>query len=232
MSMERNILFLLSKIAVFSFTLSSIEVFVQGLNGPYHVKAKQRDMFETSMSRHLIDTGFHRNIETNLILDDLTMKMLKKRKCQLMLVEKLPPGLLADPFQIKALEEHGSFKVSFSTEVDLESPAHMSEALTLRVYLNPQDSKRLSKHLWIISTLVPVHARYHLPSNNESLTHKSIVILHPSLFSTCASTENISPDYECSCWAIEEQILCSCSNCNSCNSNCFQASWKSLASMF
>ena len=83
----------------------------------------------------------------------------------------------------------------------------MSEALTLRVYLNPQDSKRLSEHIWIISTLVPVHARYRLPSNNESLTHKSIVILHPSLFSTYASTGISQQLLSASCYT-QPSALC------------------------
>jgi len=161
--------------------------------------SRQHDTVVFQISRILLGEGFHREIETVIVWTNKTMTRLLDAKCQFLLVETLPPGMYSDPFQLQMLEAFGGPKVSFQSSVDIEAPAHDSNALKLNIYINPQEASFSPPKFWKMTTILPVHARYHQPAVKARESSADIVVLHPSLYSTCqfSASEDMTQTATC-----------------------------------
>lgn len=160
-----------------------------------------------TISRNLYGAGFHRKIETTVSFTKSTLDSVMREDCHFLLNEILPPGLYADPFQLKSLEAFGGPKVLFSSEVDLEAPAYKSNALDLKIYFDLLDAKLTARDIWEIKIELPVHARYHQPSETSSAA--SISIHQPALYTTCHVPGSNSKELLLAPCALENSTECS-----------------------
>lgn len=83
-----------------------------------------KDVFGFSeLNRHLIGEGSHRRLVTNFKLnikpDD--MSWLNNHYCEVVVIERFPIGVFADPFELQHLVEHQGKKLSFCNILQLIS---------------------------------------------------------------------------------------------------------------
>ncbi|KAH7688528.1 Glycosylphosphatidylinositol-mannosyltransferase I PIG-X/PBN1 protein [Dioscorea alata] len=121
-----------------------------------------KDVFGFSeLNRHLIGEGSHRHLVTNFKLnikpDD--MSWLNNHYCDVVVIERLPIGVFADPFELQHLVEHQVFlDVAVFGDTNLELPSALSNKSVVEVHMNTTHNV-LSRQSEITMEL-PLHARY------------------------------------------------------------------------
>ncbi|XP_064478615.1 phosphatidylinositol-glycan biosynthesis class X protein-like [Ornithodoros turicata] len=126
---------------------------------------EQPDIF---VERQLAHDGFHRELRT-IIYSKSKIKP-KSKAAQVLVVEDLPSGAFADPYQLKLLQmSDAEFKVPEKVDVELmqtQAPRHRVLA-----YLSLGKSE-LKVHL-------PVHLRYHKAQHCQKLGSRVAVEFQP-----------------------------------------------------
>ncbi|KAI1891371.1 hypothetical protein AGOR_G00143130 [Albula goreensis] len=113
-------------------------------------------MESLTLSRDILKSGFHRELVTLVECDPSWPEEL-----QVLLVQKLPRGAYGDPYQLASLRQDTGLQVLLDTEVDLEAPAYESSGFSMFVY-----PTRDAQNPKILQTVVPIHGRYHRPSDS------------------------------------------------------------------
>lgn len=137
----------------------------------------------TPISRILTNPGFHRELTTEITLEDEhRVKIIKDHtNCTLMLLETFSEGVYVDEYEVGNLERLGSGNhVHFFNQVDVEKPAYFSSKNVVLVYhsFQPQNSDRQ-----VFNITIPVHFRYQLPSSTS--THRRVYINSPLVYISC-----------------------------------------------
>ncbi|KAK6187585.1 hypothetical protein SNE40_005578 [Patella caerulea] len=147
------------------------------------------------ITRTLKQEGFHRDLETVLSFK-LEKEIVEKLtwSCQLLLVENLPSGVYVDVDQLSSLPDN--IQVLVDSDVDIEAPEYASPPLLVYIFTNLTSDRS--------SITLPVHVRYHRPSNVSE--YAQILIENPKIYSTCLHLS----DYE-----NTEGIGAPCDNQNS-----------------
>lgn len=120
---------------------------------------------------HLKDLFCFREVEVSF--DAIT---LTSENCKFMVKWNIPPGAYVDPYQMQNLINNQS--LHFTSDVNVEHMMHLSPSLTFYSCASPNCSGRQCS----LSQVIPIHARYHLPS---STTHSHVQLSSPKLFSSC-----------------------------------------------
>ncbi|XP_067254969.1 phosphatidylinositol-glycan biosynthesis class X protein isoform X1 [Chanodichthys erythropterus] len=103
-----------------------------------------------SMSVKITKAGFHRDLQYSVQWGKVDHDV------KALLVQKLPSGVYMDEYQLETLKQDTGLEVLLDSKVDLEAPEYLSSGFTALVFLS-------GKH----EATVPVHGRYHRPSNSS-----------------------------------------------------------------
>ncbi|XP_051766401.1 phosphatidylinositol-glycan biosynthesis class X protein isoform X2 [Ctenopharyngodon idella] len=103
-----------------------------------------------SMSVKITKAGFHRDLQYSVQWGKVDHDV------KALLVQKLPSGVYMDEYQLETLKQDTGLEVLLDSKVDLEAPEYLSSGFTALVFLS-------GKH----KATVPVHGRYHRPSNSS-----------------------------------------------------------------
>lgn len=142
------------------------------------------------MERSLIGQGFHRNLETSIVLDKDLRELYSSAQCSLLLIESLPAGVYADPFQLSSMGPVKGSEIRLDGVVNIEAAEFMSKLHELYVFINVSlyaaDTKTEQTD---INISFPIHARYHKPSSDPNVSHSKATIFHPGLYSNCSKSD-------------------------------------------
>ncbi|KAK2906584.1 hypothetical protein Q8A67_005569 [Cirrhinus molitorella] len=127
-----------------------------------------------SMSVKISKAGFHRDLEYSVQWSKT------HHDVQALLVQKLPSGVYMDEYQLETLRRDTGLEVLLDSKVDLEAPEYLSSGFTALVFLS-------GKH----EVVVPVHGRYHRPS--DSSTRVKVDIESPRLLLRSDQCLTVSP---------------------------------------
>ncbi|XP_058616733.1 phosphatidylinositol-glycan biosynthesis class X protein isoform X3 [Onychostoma macrolepis] len=127
------------------------------------------------MSVKISKAGFHRDLQYRVQWSKTDHDV------QVLLVQKLPSGVYMDEYQLETLRRDTGLEVLLDSKVDLEAPEYLSSGFTALVFLS-------GKH----EAVVPVHGRYHRPS--DSSKRVKVDIESPRLLlRSDQCTETLSP---------------------------------------
>ncbi|XP_062868939.1 phosphatidylinositol-glycan biosynthesis class X protein isoform X2 [Trichomycterus rosablanca] len=107
----------------------------------------------------LAKKGFHRDLQYEVQHDP------PSHPVKALLVHRLPRGVYMDRYQIADLNKDTGLQALLDSPVDLESPAHLSSSFSALVFLSTPGP---------LQATVPVHGRYHRPSNTGGWEHVTI----------------------------------------------------------
>ncbi|KAJ4951055.1 hypothetical protein NE237_027887 [Protea cynaroides] len=150
-------------------------------------------MFTTSMLQCLlIGEGSHRHLTSSIKINFQpgAISDLPSHSCDAIIVEKLPSGVFADPFELQHLVERGVFMdAAVFGDTNLESPSALSNESVVEIHMNIGHNM-LSTHQEQMEVKIglPLHARY--PPLDGS-GYSTIQIDLPDLFIRCSIKEKL-----------------------------------------
>ncbi|XP_052446216.1 phosphatidylinositol-glycan biosynthesis class X protein isoform X1 [Carassius gibelio] len=121
-----------------------------------HVDSKEADCFppewlkSVSLSVKISKAGFHRDLQYTVEWSDTDHDV------QALLLQKMPSGVYLDEYQLETLRRDTGLEVLLDSKVDLEAPEYLSSGFTALVFLSGARE-----------AVVPVHGRYHRPSDSS-----------------------------------------------------------------
>ncbi|KAJ8435952.1 hypothetical protein Cgig2_023328 [Carnegiea gigantea] len=142
------------------------------------------------LGRHLIGEGSHRRLSSSVtfsIQPDLVSK-LSSRLCEVIIIERLPSGVFADPFELEHIVQQGVFKdVSVLGDINLELPSFRSNQSIVEIHLDMDLNKSSGQEIVQDFRIeLPLHARY--PPLGES-GYSEVIFGVPDLLLRCLSLE-------------------------------------------
>ncbi|XP_071106927.1 phosphatidylinositol-glycan biosynthesis class X protein-like isoform X2 [Haliotis cracherodii] len=145
------------------------------------------------LERQLHKNGFHRDLTTSVEWLVNPHHRGDIQNCGILLVEKLPPGIYVDPFQLSSRLQFGGPKVLVDAAVNIEMPAHLSPPHTLHVYADLKTVTDNDEGFSLAASVtLPIHLRYQPPAYETSITHVDVVISNPRLFTNCSIKESVA----------------------------------------
>lgn len=155
------------------------------------------------LTRTILKDGFHRVLLTTVNLGTLTNTAVG---CTILTKELLPAGVFADPYQLASLRQYGILEALLMKPVDIEAPEYLSSSQSVLVYMKSDPSCA-----GCFSATVPVHGRYHRPSEDKNIM-APITVENPKLLVRCLkglpSQECWSHDVEVAPCTAENQTYC------------------------
>ncbi|XP_058093586.1 uncharacterized protein LOC131239748 [Magnolia sinica] len=118
----------------------------------------------SALRRHLIGEGSHRHLVSSMKFDfhSDAITALSAYLCRVVVIERLPSGTFADPFELQHLVQRGVFHdASVYGDTNLELPSALSNQSVVEVHMDV--SRKLlsgSDEGLEISIELPLHARY------------------------------------------------------------------------
>ncbi|KAE8055662.1 hypothetical protein FH972_012488 [Carpinus fangiana] len=116
------------------------------------------------LKRNLIGEGSHRHISSSIRLniDPKSITELPTLSCEVIIVERLPSGVFADPFELQHLLQHGVLNdVAVFGDTNLELPSFLSNRSAVEVHMDVGPNLMLRhKNGLDINIELPLHARY------------------------------------------------------------------------
>ncbi|KTF94914.1 hypothetical protein cypCar_00033921 [Cyprinus carpio] len=103
-----------------------------------------------SMSVKISKAGFHRDLHYRVQWSKT------EQEVHALLVQKLPSGVYMDEYQLDTLRRDTGLEVLLDSKVDVEAPEYLSSGFTALVFLSGRRE-----------AVVPVHGRYHRPSDSS-----------------------------------------------------------------
>ncbi|KAI3967899.1 hypothetical protein MKX01_027082 [Papaver californicum] len=144
------------------------------------------------LHRYLIGEGSHRRLFSFLrvsIQPHTTISELPEHFCEAVVIERLPSGVFADPFELQHLVQRGVFgNAAVFGDTNLELPSALSNRSVVEVHMDIGHNI-LSKHIdeLEINLELPLHARY--PPLDGS-GYSNVVMGIPDLFIRCTTERN------------------------------------------
>jgi len=142
-----------------------------------------------SVMRRIFSPGFHKDLVSEVELM-LTTTLLPD-KCTLVMEETLPRGAYADPDQLRDLRYSMGLRAHVPATVDIERPEFESESWRVFVFR----PLRVQENLRVTSVQLPVHMRYHKPSDQGAASPSgpsaTVRINNPRLLLSCGDSEDI-----------------------------------------
>jgi len=130
-----------------------------------------------SLSRKAKNNGFHRELMSWLVSD----QKLPSDGCRVLLVEHLPSGIYVDLYQLAMMEEWGGHQVLADSEINVEKPEFASQPHILYVFNNMQEDHKNGERF---NFSIPVHMRYHRPSDGQDFA--SVSFPNPDVLLKCS----------------------------------------------
>ncbi|XP_022881681.1 uncharacterized protein LOC111398806 isoform X3 [Olea europaea var. sylvestris] len=119
-----------------------------------------------AMHRNLIGVGSHRQLSSSIRIkmQGESKSKLPAQSCQVIIIEKLPSGGFADPFELQHLVHRGVFTdVAVLGDTNLELPSFRSNRSVVEIHLDMGYNMSSGvKDELKINLRLPLHARYAL----------------------------------------------------------------------
>ncbi|XP_067897874.1 phosphatidylinositol-glycan biosynthesis class X protein [Heterodontus francisci] len=155
-----------------------------------------------SLNRHIVKNGFHRELVMDVELGEGVHP-----GCRVMIKEQLPQGLYVDPYEVASQQEHNSWEIFVQNEIDTEAPAYLSTAHAINIYLKPDP-----RHSGHFTGTVPLHVRYHRPTDTEETT-ALVTLADPQLMIHCQENNALLASWKLGV----TEAPCSASNRSTCS---------------
>ncbi|XP_069752526.1 bcl-2-related ovarian killer protein homolog A isoform X4 [Narcine bancroftii] len=137
-----------------------------------------------SLNRSINKNGFHRELVIEVKLGEGAC-----RTCCIMIKEEFPRGLYVDPYELALLREHSHAKIFVQKEIDIEAPEYLSTIHSVIIYLNPDPSNPER-----FTGKVPVHIRYHRPTDMEE-TNTFVILPDPHMMISCQRDNQVQTSW-------------------------------------
>ncbi|KAM4106428.1 hypothetical protein ACB094_04G064900 [Castanea mollissima] len=106
------------------------------------------------LQHNLIGEGSHRHLSSSIrfSMDPESITDLSTHSCEVIIIERLPSGVFADPFELQHLLQHGAFNdVSVFGDTNLEFPSFLSNRSVVEIHMdvghkNELDIKKGTSH--------------------------------------------------------------------------------------
>ncbi|MCL7027036.1 hypothetical protein MKW94_026158 [Papaver nudicaule] len=163
------------------------------------------------LHRNLIGEGSHRRLFSSLrvsIQPHTTISELPEHFCDAIVIERLPSGVFADPFELQHLVQRGVFVgAAVFGDKNLELPSALSNRSVVELHIDiGQNILSKQTNELEINLELPLHARY--PVNSERLIFFCSLLMEvgvPDLFIRCTTERNAVCE---SClWAKEAELV-------------------------
>ncbi|CAB4279146.1 unnamed protein product [Prunus armeniaca] len=146
---------------------------------------------------NLIGHGSHRHLTSSIRVNikPESISELPTHHCEVIIIERLPSGVFADPFELQHLLQRGVYSnIAVFGDTNLESPSFLSNRSAVEVHMDIGHNLFL-RHAeeFNINVEIPLHARY--PPLNEN-GYWEVKFGVPDLFMRC-SVEGKSHDESC-----------------------------------
>ncbi|KAJ6327114.1 hypothetical protein OIU78_014072 [Salix suchowensis] len=129
--------------------------------------------------RHLIGEGSHRHISTTIRfhMQSDSMSWLRAHFCKVIVIERLPTGVFADPFELQHLLKRGVFTdVAVFGDTNLELPSVLSNRSAVEIHINVAPTSLLGhKNELEISADLPLHVRYPVSELLKRTGRRSVI---------------------------------------------------------
>ncbi|KAI3804518.1 hypothetical protein L1987_26121 [Smallanthus sonchifolius] len=148
---------------------------------------KQNFMAKPSvMQRQLTGEGSHRRLTSSIRIEiqPEVISKLHSLSCEAIVIERLPSGVFADPFELEHLTERGVFSgASAFGDTDLELPTVRANRSVVEVHMDlSPNSLSGNKNGLELNIELPLHARY-APLGKQGYTR--VEFASPDLFVHC-----------------------------------------------
>lgn len=127
--------------------------------GPFHLLQDSPDAVSrlVDLNRRLIGEGSHRHLATTVRFDLglLPTNQLQACSLEVIMIERLPSGVFADPFELQHFVQRGVFSAAaVFGDTNLELPSFRSKRSLIEVH------KRIESVEAEVNINLPLHARY------------------------------------------------------------------------
>ncbi|XP_063941018.1 uncharacterized protein LOC108200519 isoform X1 [Daucus carota subsp. sativus] len=139
------------------------------------------------LHRRLIGEGSHRRLSTSIQFEiyQESVSNLPDHYCEAIIIEKLPSGVFADPFELQDLLYRGVYmKASAFGDTNLELPSIQSNRSLVEIHMDiGSNALTGSKHGMETKIELPIHARYP-PLGDRGYSRTEFGL--PDLFTRCS----------------------------------------------
>ncbi|KAG5018123.1 hypothetical protein JHK82_014076 [Glycine max] len=144
----------------------------------------------SDLKRTLIGEGSHRTVSTLIQLKTQPSKSfseLLSNSCKFMIIERLPSGVFADPFELQHLVQRGKFSdIAVFGDTNLELPSFLSNRSAVEIHLLVDPN--ILQEPTDINMELPLHARYQ-PLNGSG--YSAIEFGAPDMVVRCSTKEKM-----------------------------------------
>ncbi|XP_055961770.1 uncharacterized protein LOC126681487 isoform X2 [Mercurialis annua] len=144
--------------------------------------------------RLLIGEGSHRHLYSSIrfhFQSESVSQLPNFTSCKVIILERLPSGVFADPFELQHLLQRGGFTdIAVFGDTNLESPSFTSNRSVVEVHMNISPNMVFGQTNELeVSIDIPLHVRY--PPLGES-GYAEIEFRKPDLLMKCSMEGNLS----------------------------------------
>ncbi|XP_045827324.1 phosphatidylinositol-glycan biosynthesis class X protein-like [Trifolium pratense] len=140
------------------------------------------------LRRDLVGEGSHRRVSTLIKLQTQQLKSLSELlsySCEFIVIERLPSGVFADPFELQHLAQRGVFNdIAVFGDTNLELPSFLSNRSAVEIHLDVDPTTLLQPTDFSIE--FPLHARYQ-PLNESG--YSIVEFGAPDMLLRCSTKE-------------------------------------------
>lgn len=139
------------------------------------------------LERKLIGEGSHRRLFSSIRIniEHGSISELSHCNCAVIIVERLPSGVFADPFELQHLLQRGVFNdIAVFGDTNLESPSFLSNRSAVEIHMDVDFNNLMEKNEIDIKLDLPLHARYQ-PLNETG--YSEVRFGAPDLFLRCSA---------------------------------------------
>ncbi|KAB5573851.1 hypothetical protein DKX38_001045 [Salix brachista] len=151
--------------------------------------------------RNLRGEGSHRHISSTIRfhMQPYSMSQLHIPFCKVIIIERLPSGVFADPFELQHLRERGVFTdIAVFGDTNLELPSVLSNQSAVEIHMRVGCTS-LWGHKLEISVDLPLHARYPVSERKYLSLSLSLSLSQPLDDSGYSKVKFGEPDLFLSC---------------------------------
>ncbi|KAF7804699.1 Phosphatidylinositol-glycan biosynthesis class X protein [Senna tora] len=152
-------------------------------------KRDLKEILEMDAS-NVIGEGSHRRLSTSIKIQTQranSASELSSFSCQFIILERLPSGVFADPFELQHLVQRGVFRdIAVFGDTNLELPSFLSNRSSVEIHLDVDQNILLDPT--DIKVELPLHARYQ-PLNESG--YSTVEFGAPDILMRCSKKENV-----------------------------------------
>ncbi|RDX89262.1 Phosphatidylinositol-glycan biosynthesis class X protein, partial [Mucuna pruriens] len=144
----------------------------------------------SDLKRNLTGEGSHRSLSTLIKFQTQQSKSLSELlsySCEFIIIERLPSGVFADPFELQRLVQRGMFSdIAVFGDTNLELPSFLSNRSAVEIHLVVDPN--ILQEPTDINMELPLHARYQ-PLNESG--YSTVEFGAPDLLMRCSTKERV-----------------------------------------